>query len=103
MVNSNTITLTVSAPAPVLGSIDITASPNPLTLGQTVTVTATVYDTNGNVMAGVMVYLFINGTLTPTGGAVGMPTNSSGVATFAYMPSAAGTDTIYVSSDTAGT
>ncbi len=92
-------TFTVTAAAPVVGSIAIAVSPNPATVNQSVTVTATVTSTGGALMSGTPVYLFVDGALQGSS----VNTNSSGVATFAITPTTAGTYTIFVSSDSAGT
>jgi hypothetical protein len=99
VVNSNTVDLVVNAATVTVSSIAITVSPNPATLSQTVDITATVTGSNGGVLSGTTVYLFVDGALTGSG----VATNSSGVATFSITPASTGTYTIYVSSDTSGT
>jgi hypothetical protein len=92
---SASTTITWSTAPSTAQSISVTASPNPGTVGQVETATATVKNADGSAAAsGETVTFTVTGANAASGTA---PTNSSGVATFSYTPTNAGTDNITVS------
>lgn len=92
MIESNNVTVTVSAPAPVLGSLSLTVSPTAINTGGTADFTATALDTNGQPYAGASLSLVDN----TTGQIISMgTTNASGVVSVSVTFNSAGTYTLY--------
>jgi hypothetical protein len=91
-IQSNSVTITVTAPTPVLSSIKLTASVTNITTGEAVTFTATAYDQNGNPMSGISLTLVdtTTGTNIPMG-----TTDSSGVVSVSAGFNQSGTYVLY--------
>lgn len=85
---TDTATVTFNAPSSVN---KVTVHGQNGTVGQTETVAALVQNSDGSNAAGVTVAFTVSGANAASGTAI---TNQNGIATFSYVPSAAGTDTI---------
>ena len=90
MVQSNTITITVTAP-PTVSSITITASASSVNTGQTVTISGIVMESNGSAAANQTVTL-VDST---TGGTLSTTTDSSGNYSMDVVFNTAGTYQLY--------